>query len=90
VFFLFYPTDLSSEGASEIYLAELLDLYNDLMDIDPNQAKDSESLGEAQKNTNFFRDMLILMQETFHQVELIQQWGNFLFLPPPCCQYLDF
>ncbi len=47
----------NSEVAAEIFLPELLDLYNDLMDIDPKHAENSAALGEAQKNTIFFRDI---------------------------------
>lgn len=58
-----------------MYLPPLLDLYNDLMDIDPGQTKESMDLQSAQQTTNFFRDMLMLMQETYHQIEVIEQWG---------------
>lgn len=47
------------------------------MDIDPGQTKESTDLQSAQQNTNFFRDMLMLMQETYHQIEVIEQWGMY-------------
>jgi len=63
---------LSSAKDEQVFLSDLLYIYNDLMDIDPDNNKD---LQKEQNNIIFFRDILMHMQEIQQQLSSILQSG---------------